>query len=154
MELLNYDPETGVFVWVKRSNPNVPAGSVAGTMNNGYVKISIDNKKYFAHRLAWMYVYGSYPKAELDHINRVRNDNRISNLREATPAENKQNLSVAKHNTSGVKGVNFHTYYGKWRAYVYINGKQVSCGYFSSVEEAIAARKEAKKKIHTFHGED
>jgi HNH endonuclease len=86
-EFLHYDPETGVFTWLVKPCRNILAGSIAGNvMNEGYVMVKIDRKNYKAHRLAWLYVHGTFPPDQLDHINRGRADNRLCNLRLSTQA--------------------------------------------------------------------
>src|SRR4030095_16904952 len=115
-ELLHYDPETGVFtnrVARGRLIVGVEAGCVT---TGGYIKLSVCNKRYYGHRLAWLYVFGQWPNDELDHINLVTSDNRIANLREATKAQNNSNCSVRSHSKSGKKGVDFVQSTGKWRA--------------------------------------
>jgi hypothetical protein len=150
-QLLEYNSETGIFRWKVSPNKRIAEWSVAGTNHTeGYISISVDRKRVLAHRLAWMFVYGRPPHGEIDHINRVRNDNRISNLREATSASNKQNLSMRSDNKSAIMGVNWHKASQKWRAYVSVNGRQISLGYYDSIHAAKAAREEGKKKHHIF----
>ncbi|EHL6353356.1 HNH endonuclease, partial [Escherichia coli] len=102
---LNYNPETGVFTW-KIASGSSSIGKVAGFKTNSqadYLSIRINGKSYLCHRLAWFYMKGCWPKGLIDHINGVKNDNRISNLREVTRGQNKTN-SVSSSNT-GIKGV-------------------------------------------------
>ena len=147
-ELLDYDPETGVFVWKVNKN-RARAGATAGTKNNRlYTVIRIDRKDYTAHRLAWFYMYGTWPKDQLDHINRVRNDNRIGNLREATMQQNQWNPSKRKDNSSGYTGVGWHKKTEKWMAYIVINMKQKYLGLFNTPEEAHTAYVKAKEEHH------
>lgn len=148
-ELLHYCPDMGVFTW-RIAVGRVRVGSVAGNVSKGYVQISVDNKNYLAHRLAWLYIHGEFPPRQLDHINRVRADNRICNLRLATNAENHQNLSLSRRNTSGHIGVRWFKQRKKWHAQIKINRKQLHIGYFTDLSEAIAARKSAELKFHTF----
>jgi hypothetical protein len=91
-ELLSYDPETGAFTWLVSLGRRVRVGDVAGTFNGRYWAITVNKRIYMAHRLAWLYVYGSFPKYELDHINGDKIDNRIVNLRDVTGQVNRQNL--------------------------------------------------------------
>lgn len=109
LELLDYDPETGIFTWKVSTNNRVKAGSRAGAINSWeYRQIKVDDRLYKAHRLAWLIVYGMWPRYQIDHINGVRDDNRIVNLREATNAENLRNCGAHINNTSGYKGVHYH----------------------------------------------
>jgi hypothetical protein len=90
--VLHYTPETGEFLW-NLPRPKIRVGQRAGykKKNTGYIYIEIDGKSYSAHRLAWFYVTGTFPKKQIDHINRNRSDNRYENLREATNSQNKAN---------------------------------------------------------------
>jgi len=107
-EVLFYDQNTGIFLW-KYSKQSRFVGEIAGSKNNkGYRSISIDGVLYKEHRLAWFYVYGKWPENEIDHINRIKIDNKISNLREVTKSQNRQNINVKKNNKSGCRGVSWH----------------------------------------------
>ncbi len=113
-ELLSYNPETGVLNWIK-ARGNRPAGANAGAKHGeGYVQVTINRTNYLAHRLAWIYVNGSIGECDIDHINGIRNDNRICNLRQAERFENMQNISPPKNNSSGLIGCSFRA--GKWMA--------------------------------------
>lgn len=145
-EILHYDPETGIFTWKVRTSRRVKVGDVAGcTGGNGYLRIRVCSRKYQAHRLAWLYVNGTWPKDQLDHINRNRSDNRISNLRDVTNKQNHQNRSKSSNNTSGHPGVSWHKRYSKWQARIRHNYKLIHLGYFDTKEEALSARKAAEK---------
>lgn len=104
-----------------------------------------------AHRLAWLYVNGSFPKNEIDHINRIRSDNRIANLRPASNLENAQNRSRSSNNTSGRSDVTWNKKTKKWRARLTVGYKRMHLGYFESLDDAFSARAQAKMKYHTFH---
>jgi len=146
-ELLCYDPETGVFTW-RSTSRNRKAGAVAGSLQHGYVRISIDNKIYAAHRLAWLYTHGCQPFGEIDHINRVRNDNRLCNLRKATKEINAQNASVRVDSPYGIRGVTKHKYSNKYRARIQADKKTVYLGMFDTPEEAQRAYAAAAAKLH------
>lgn len=149
-ELLSYDPDTGIFVWLINRPPYVSINSIAGSLNDrGYRHISIQGKKYKAHRLAWLYIYGKFPDGDIDHINRDRDDNRIANLRDTTRSVNLQNCTINKTNTSGVKGVSWDKRRQKWQAWVKINTAQKFLGYFKIIEEAKAAREKAEKEYYS-----
>ena len=144
--VLDYDPATGVFTWKVRTSRRVKVGDVAGCQSgHGYLRIAVQSRLYKAHRLAWLYVYGAWPKDQLDHINRNRSDNRISNLREVTNKQNGQNASKRSDNTSGHPGAYWDKRRSKWVAQIAHNQKQIHLGYFTNIEEAVAARKAAEK---------
>ena len=150
-EILNYDPDTGVFTWKKKISKKVVVGSQAGCLRGGYVTINIMGKRYQAHRLALLYVHGGCNSKDVDHINGIRSDNRICNLRLATRSENKQNiLRVQPNNKSGHTGVDWHKSTGLWRATITIMRKQKHIGLFKTKEEAAEAYKKAKKELHPF----
>ncbi len=148
-ELLSYDPDTGVFTHIL-ARRGVTVGSVAGYKNSdGYNYIILDAKKYVAHRLIWMYLYGQWPANQLDHINRLRHDNRICNLREVTISENRQNLGLDPKNKSGFRGVSFDNLTKLWRANISINGKAINLGRYSTAILAAQAYSAGAKKYHT-----
>jgi hypothetical protein len=149
-KLLDYSPDTGVFTHTK-SRAGVTANSRAGTTHHlGYRTITILGKGYAEHRIAWLYVYGCWPAADLDHINRVRSDNRLCNLREATRAQNCQNQPISGSNKSGVTGVHVHKITGKWAVSISIEGKQKHLGLFVSLEDATQARKLAELRHYPY----
>lgn len=143
-ELLHYCPETGRFTWLKPRG--VAKGSSPGAMNgNGYIQIKIDYRRYMAHRLAWLYIYGEFPSDMLDHINRIKTDNRLENLRLATNSENQQNAGLSKGNTSGAKGVSWHKVSGCWRVQIRAGGKKKHIGSFKDFELAELVASEARE---------
>lgn len=142
--MFDYDPETGLLVRLVRTSNCVHVGEVAGCLNNGYFRVSVNGKRYLLHRLAWFIHYGAWPKDQLDHINRNRTDNRIANLREVDYLENNKNKSMPTRNTSGVVGVCWHRQAQKWQASIMVNQKQIHLGVFDTFEEAVAARKAAE----------
>lgn len=150
-ELLDYDPETGVFVWRVGRRGKGALGSVAGSLGpRGYLRLTVDSQDYRAHRAAWLYVHGRWPAAELDHINGQRDDNRLGNLREATHAENMQNRARHRNNTSGSAGVNWCGRKRRWVARICVDGRRRHLGYFATLEAAAAAYLAAKAELHTF----
>lgn len=149
-EILDYDKTTGIFVWTTRKKYSLKIGSVAGTKNaQGYIDIQIDNIKHKAHRLAWLYCYGKFPEKNIDHINKIRNDNSIKNLREANHSENGQNRTLNKSNTSGFRNVTYHKPAKKWYAYLRLKNKIVYSGFFSSAEEASKTIEQKRKEIYS-----
>jgi hypothetical protein len=147
-EYLHYDPETGDFTWLKYVNSRVRIGSVAGTAKQGYKYIGLLGKDYLVHRLAWLYVYGKWPAFEIDHINGVKYDNQLCNLREATRSQNLRNSGVRKSNISGHKGIYYHPRANKWVAYIKYNKKLRYLGGFNTKEEAIAVYIQFAQRIH------
>lgn len=145
-ELVHYDPDTGIFIR-KIDRGGHKAGEVMGTPSHrGYLKICVDKIHYYAHRLAWLYVYGETPKV-IDHINGNTGDNRIANLRNVSQAENLQNITrPSRNNTSGYLGVSRKR--KRWAAAVSVNNKPVRIGYFETKEAAYAAYVEAKRRLH------
>lgn len=150
-DLFYYNENTGVFLWrIKTSN--IKPGMRAGCDNGyGYIQVSIRNNLYLQHRLVWLYVYGEFPPYDIDHINGIRDDNRITNLRKCTRSENFQNLSMRKTNKSGYIGVSWHKKSGKWRSYISCNNKTTHLGLFDTPEEASKAYLKAKSDLHTFN---
>lgn len=154
-ELFCYDPSTGFFSRLV-SVGSRRVGETGGNLSAiGYIIISIDNKKYYAHRLAWLYVYGIWPPHETDHINLNRADNRISNLRAATRSENSRNKLAQMNNICGVKGVsketrspNEITSGKRYYARIAVNGKQKYLGRYRTAEEAGEAYSKAAEKLH------
>lgn len=146
-ELVHYSPETGVFTWAK-ARPACRLGGACGRFNAwGYQEIGLLKRLWPAHRLAWLYMMGELPPKHLDidHINLDRADNRWSNLRLATRAQNSANTAPRSHNTSGVKCVRWVPERKKWVAQMRINGKQTNLGRFDTREEAAAKVEEAAR---------
>lgn len=152
-KFLNYNPDTGVFTWILCTANRMSIGDKAGGKSVGeYSQIKILGKAYMAHRLAWMYVYGEFPQLQIDHINGVKNDNRIINLRSATPGETKLNVGKHKDNTSGFKGVTWNKSVNKRQAQGRVNGKNHYLGIFTTPELASLAFEEFAKQHHgAFH---
>lgn len=150
-KLLRYEPETGLFYWLVSLARRVKVGDIAGTVkNNGYIRIRINGKMHYSHRLAFFYHYGEWPVDQLDHIDGNPANNRIDNLRDANNSENAQNRGVRSNNRSGFIGVHWYKQSKKWRAEIRINGKQKHLGYFDAPQEAHKAYLEAKAELHQF----
>lgn len=152
-ELLNYSTDTGIFTWRIRRGGVARVGQIAGSDNGeGYLRIRIDGTKQLSHRLAWLYVHGVWPEYDIDHINGVRSDNKISNLRCATRSENAQNQSSEhrKKNGIGLIGVSLHKATKKFQASIKIKGKQYHLGLFKTPNDAHEAYLLEKNKIHPF----
>ena len=138
-ELFSYDELTGLFTR-KVNSGNFKAGDVASyTESQGYVVIKMDGKTHKAHRLVWLYLYGAFPSSPLDHINRIKTDNKRSNLREVTFSENLHNRSATANSKSGAKGV-VKTASGRFVASIQVNGIRHSVGTFDTIEQASIAR--------------
>ena len=149
-ELLDYDPDTGEFRWRVSRGPRKAGAVAGGPHQTGYAVIRIDSVQYLTHRLAWLTTYGEFPPEQTDHINHDRSDNRISNLRAVSNAENALNQKIAKNNTSGSVGVYWYPKIGKWVAAIRVRQKYIHLGCFAEKEDAISARKAAEEE-HNFH---
>ena len=150
-KVLSYDHTTGVFHWRVSTSNRVKAGRMAGRDNGvGYLRLMLDRRLYYTHRLAWMYVHGTMPEVEIDHINGNRSDNRISNLRLAQHRENGQNQVLRKTNTSGKHGVSWSKPHNKWAAYIMKDGRKRHLGLFDSLEDAGDAYLAGKARLHQF----
>ena len=145
--LLHYNPETGLFTWLKSPRYGW-VGKTAGCLsNNGGVHIKINGMLYQAHRLVWLYVHGYLPPL-IDHINGNRADNCIANLRVANKSENAINSKKRVDNKSGYKGVHWHKQSSRWRACIRKDGIGRTLGNFKSPEEAHEAYKNAALELH------
>lgn len=159
-KILDYNPETGGLFWLYREDARKEwntqfAGKPAFTAINdqGYHCGSVDRKNYRAHRIIWKLCKGTEPNL-IDHINGVRSDNRISNLRSVSHAQNQRNQKIRTTNRSGVTGVGWVEKSRKWRAQIMVEGKAIHLGMFTDVSDAINCRKLADKKFgfHENHG--
>lgn len=146
--ILEYNANTGIFTWkIKPRHSKVSIGQSAGCLNRGYVIIVLNGKAYQAHRLAWLYEHNILPETCMDHINGVKNDNRLLNLRLATVSENSQNIWSARKNSShGFLGVS--KYKDKWQARIMTAGVRTFIGWYSTAEQAHAAYITAKSEQH------
>ena len=161
-QFVDYDPSTGVFTWRVRTPAMYPvgkysqerrcnvyntlfAGNVAGSLrDDGYIRLRIMGKAYYAHQLAALYMEGVLPPHEMDHINMIRDDNRWENLRHATRSQNKCNMRARADNTSGHKGVSRHKRSGKYAAVV--SGRRL--GEFACPELAALVASEFRAASH------
>lgn len=163
--VLNYDPETGVFTWKpgarrigrgRADDPVVAGSTTTATCGKSYVHISIDGKRYYAHRLVVLWFTGSLPKNQVDHIDGNGLNNRVENVREVNSVDNNRNRRRGKRNKSGVVGVQWHVGCRRWIANISVNSKLVHIGYFKRFDDAVAARKSAERRFgyHVNHGSD
>lgn len=150
-EHLNYDEETGNFTRKKICSNYIKVGQVAGSINDsGYIIICLLGKRYRAHHLAWLYMYGKFPEKHIDHKDLNKTNNKISNLREASKRDNALNTTKRIDNKSGYKGVSWNKNHSKWVAKTKLNGKYITLGLFHDLLEAAKAYADFAK-IH--HGE-
>ena len=148
-EVVTFDDTTGIFVRKLKAKRAVVGRTLGYKKSNGYIALSIDGQKYFAHRLAWLYVYGEFPKNDIDHIDGNRTNNKIKNLRDVSRTENLQNIKIAKsHNKStGILGAYLHMS-GKFMSRIKVNKKDVYLGLFETAEQANQAYLKAKQQFH------
>lgn len=154
--VLEYNPHTGVFIWIKPGHLRI--GETAGTLNYSkgkpYISISIGIRQIQIHRIAFLYMLGNFPKNTVDHINGNGVDNRWENLRDVTQSENNRNMRLPANNKSGCIGVHWCKRAGKWFARIMHGEKRISLGYHLNIEDAIEARRAANIKYgyHENHG--
>lgn len=135
-ELIEYSPETGEFRWAKNRR-GCRVGDICGRISvHGYREICVSGRLYRANRLAFLYMTGAWPIAEIDHINRNKSDDRWSNLRQASRSQNMANVGLRADNTSSFPGVVWDKQRSKWRAQIRIGGRKVNLGRFPTFEEA------------------
>lgn len=157
--ILLYSPNAGEFRWKNKKGKKITPGQIAGYINHyrggmSYRIIQIDGVNYRAHRLAWLYTYGSFPKNHIDHIDGDGTNNKIKNLRSVTRTENQKNTRLRADNTSGVVGISWDTAREKWHSYISDKGRRITLGYFKNKEKAVEERKKAEIKYgyHPNHG--
>ena len=148
-EVLEYNPETGVFIMKKMRHQKVAVGRPLPVTFGQYGRIQIDGVRYKLHRLAYLFVNGAWPSGEIDHINGEPSDNRIVNLRDVPHAINVQNKRKAfSSSKSGLLGAYLAPKTGRWLAAMRSGGRTIHIGSFSSAEEAHSAYLAMKRKIH------
>lgn len=150
-EYVRYDPETGIFTWVFSKNAHYPIvlGNRADTISKGYCRVGIKRVRYAAHRLAWLYMTGEWPKNMVDHINGNPLDNRFCNLRDVTASVNLQNQRKASpRNKLGFLGVSFNKKSRKYDAFICTNYQKKWLGNYLTPEEAHRAYLTAKRVLH------
>ena len=148
-EIFDYRDD-GKLIWKVRKSSNTKIGSVAGSFyKNSYSQVRVDAKDYMAHRVIWLWHHGYTPEGDLDHINRVKSDNRIENLREVSRQCNTRNTGNQKDNKSGVKGVYTHESWGNvWRSFITIQGRKCSLGNHKDFDEAVLHRLAAEQCLN------
>ena len=152
-EVLQYDPLTGIFTWKSRQGGRALAGAIAGQVKDkGYRSIQFKGAQYLEHRLAWLYVHGEMPANHIDHIDCVKNNNRICNLRDITRAENYQNIKKAtSKNPTKLLGVHPASRGSMFYAAITINKVQKHIGSFKTKELAHEAYLKVKRELHPFN---
>ena len=142
--VFNYDPETGLLTWAVDVGCKIKSGSEAGSLNTkGYRQVKYQYITYKAHRIAWLIWFGAFPENETDHINGIKTDNRIVNLRAVTTRENQCNQK--RHRAGKLAGATKHG--NKWKSYIYIKGKHKHLGMYDKEEQAHAAYIAAKARL-------
>ena len=148
LENFNYDPLTGIVTRNKRMGAG-PAGGVVGSYHNmGYLRVMLFRKSYLLHRVIWFYVHGKWPEQGLDHINGIKTDNRLCNLREADQAQNMANRGPQTNNKSGYKGVWWDNTNKRWKSYIHVRKRRICLGTFKNLEDAVEAYKIAAVQYH------
>lgn len=148
-DYLEYKPRLGILLWKQKPSKHArkKKGDVAGyRMTSGYVYIRFNGRHEMAHRVAWYLKTGEWPDRDIDHKNHKKDDNRWCNLRLATDSQNQANRKLPRNNTSGYKGVSWHSHYGKYVASIEVRGKAIWLGAHESKELAAKAYIEAAKK--------
>lgn len=150
-----FEYRDGNLYWRSSPQPKVCAGDLAGTIVDGYVKVMVDKKSYSAHRVIWEMMNGLIPDGmQIDHINHIRNDNRIENLRIVSKQLNMENKSKYKNNKSGITGVNFNIKKGRFISQIQIKGRKKMLYEGLDLFEAVCKRKSAEicLNFHENHG--
>ena len=146
--LHRFEYRAGVLYWSGNFGPRAREGRKVGSMDtHGYLQVKLDGKYVLVHRIIW-YMFNQDSPPQVDHINRVRGDNRIENLRASNNTLNQQNTSTRTDNTSGHAGVSFNKHAGKWLVRLSVSGRRLYLGCFDELTTAVAAHKQAKDKYH------
>jgi hypothetical protein len=145
-EYFNYND--GQLIWKKQPSTHIKVGDIAGNTNNrGYIQIKFLCNRFYAHRLIFFMFNGYFPQ-EVDHIDGNKTNNKIENLRQATPAQNRQNRGISKNNTSGIKGVSWSKKENKWIAQCQVNKKNHFLGRYNDIELAKKAVQQFRNQHH------
>lgn len=148
-QMFDYDPISGLMTRKISTGSRGRDGAKVGTLvGAGYLKVSINYENFLVHRLVWLHVHGVWPTEDIDHINGVKTDNRLANLRLVTKSQNQHNIRQRHNNTSGFTGVRPNTTENKWAARITVNSKEIHLGCFSTKEAAAAAYQNAKRIYH------
>jgi len=132
-EYLDYDPDTGIILWKKQASSKALVGQEAGTVHpRGYIQIKLKGEQKQCHVVAWFLHHGEWPDGQIDHINGIKIDNRISNLRVVTSRENQQNRS--EHRDGRLVGA--RPLGKKWQSQIQVGGKDYHLGMFPTEQEA------------------
>jgi len=149
-----YDPATGLLKRKKTRNSLLEGKEAGSYTKAGYREVGVKKNRLYVHRVAWMMTYKAWPDGHIDHINGIKDDNRIENLRVVNNQQNHTNMKQHKGNSSGVTGVYWSKRAKKWQAYICVSGKQKYLGVFKYLKDAETARKEAEMEygFHKNHG--
>ncbi|RWO22811.1 HNH endonuclease [Mesorhizobium sp.] len=152
---IDYDPETGILTWKARPvrnpidkmwNTRFAGTTIRHTQTSGYIQFKLDGKNYLGQHIAWVIAHGVWPAHLVDHENRIRDDNRLSNLRDATRSQNNSNTKPYSNNTLGFRGAWQN---GKrWAVRISSQGKRIYCGTYDSKEDAARAYDVIAKQVH------
>ncbi len=154
IRLFEYNPTTGELIRRVTMSSRAQAGDVAGNdCGHGYLKVSVNYKQHYVHRVIWLMVHGEWP-GEIDHIDHDRGNNKLSNLRVVSRLENSRNSSMKSTNKSGVNGVSWAKKANKWHATIWDKGKMFHLGYFGNLADAAQVRYDAEQIFgyHPTHG--
>lgn len=151
-EVFDYDDETGLLRWRVSPAGRIKVGTAAGRKKpdrDGHLRVFVDGRGYFTHRLVWLHVHGVWPSGHIDHIDGNGANNRIGNLRDVTPAVNAQNQRAGhRDSASGILGVHYAKRFGRWTARIWASGRMHHLGGYDTADEAAAAYLAAKRRLH------